>query len=624
MASTFLGLNTAKSGLNYYQASINTTAHNIANAETDGYSRQQVIAQASSALRLYTSAGMQGTGVTISGIEQVRNPYYDLKYWNTSSTQGEYSVKYDYSYEMETYFDEMTSETGITSLISELQDAIQDLCDDPSDETTRIQYINELQTYTELFNELASDLQTTQSNLNDEVQIYVDEINSIAKQIYTLNSQITSIELRGGNANDLRDQRVVLLDELSSIVNITTTETAILASDGHDSGATRFAVYINGELLLDDLQYRELMVVPRDEKVNETDLDGLYDLAWKNSDGTAGDEFNIYSPSLTGKLAGLIAVRDGNNDYGFVGSSVSAGTDAQGTYVTMTTDKSFTIDTLNIADEGKITIGGVDYYYDNFDAEYDSATGEITSYTFHGLKVLSDDGNSQVDAQAGQIALGATAKVGTNVDFEGVPYYMSKLNEFVRVFSRYINDLTTSGADQNGDAGLDMLTTVDTNGDPLDLVSTVTDTSFNSKKTSYYRLTALNWEVNDEIVKDPTKVVVSDADAIAQNNVEDNSIAEMIRDSFSNTEIFKQGTPSQFLESVVATLAIQTKQCKTSSEHQENIAYSIEQQRLSVSSVDQNEEGANLIIQQNGYNLSCKVMSVLDEIYDRLINYTGV
>lgn len=624
MASTFLGLNTAKSGLNFYQASINTTAHNIANAETEGYSRQRVIAQASSALRLYTSAGMQGTGVTITGVEQLRNPYYDVKYWNTTSTQGEYAAKYSYSYEMETYFNEMNSATGITSLVSNIQDAIQDLCDDPSSETTRVQYINEFQSYTELFNELSTDLQNTQRNLNDEIQISVSKINSIAKQIFTINEQITGIELREGNANDLRDQRVVLLDQLSELVNVKTSETPILAEDGHDSGATRFTVWINGELLLDDLQYRQLMEVPRDEKVNETDIDGLYELAWRNSDGTAGDEFNINSPSLTGKLAGLVAVRDGNNNYGFVGKAVSATRDAQGTSVTMTTDKTFTINTLNIANEGKITIGGVDFYYDDFDAEYDNKTGEITSYTFHGLKVLSADGKSQVEAQPAQITAGATARVGKHVDFEGVPYYMSKMNEFVRIFSRFINDLTTSGVDLDGNAGLDMLTTLDTSGNAFDLSSTVNDTSFNSKKVSYYRLTALNWDVNEEIMKDPGKIVVSDSRAIEQGNVEDKSILDQIRESFNNTEIFKQGSTFQFLASVAGTLGIQTKQCKTSSEHQKNITYSINQQRLSESSVDQNEEGASLIIQRNGYNLSCKVMSVLDEIYDRLINNTGV
>lgn len=624
MASTFLGLNTARSGLHYYQAGINTTAHNISNAETEGYSRQRVTSEASTAQRLYTSAGMQGTGVSITGIEQIRNPYYDVKYWNSTSTKGEYTAKYDYSYEIESYFNEMNSETGITSLVSNLEKAIQDICDNPSNETTRVQYLNQFESYTELFNELANDLQTSQESLNDEVQIRTSEINSLAKQIFTLNDQIRNIELREGNANDLRDQRIVLLDQLSELANITTKEVPILAADGHDSGATKFNIWINGELLLDDLQCRELMVIPRDEKVNATDIDGLYELAWKNSDGTAGDTFNIYSPSLTGKLAGLIAVRDGNHNYGFVGKATDIIADVNGVSVKMTTDKPFTLSTLNVADEGKITIGGRDYYYDYFEANYDNTTGEISDYTFYGLKQLSADGNHRVPVDVSNLSVGDTAKVGANVDFEGVPYYMSKMNEFVRTFSRYINDLTTSGVDSEGNPGLDMLTTLDIDGNGMNLAATVGNTSFTSKEVSYYRLTALNWDVNETVMNEPKRVVVSDARAIEQGNVEDISILNKIRESFNNTEIFNQGSPSQYLESIIATLGVQTNKCKISSEHQENIAYSISQQRMSESSVDQNEEATTLMIQRNGYNLACKVMSVLDEIYDRLINNTGV
>lgn len=624
MPSTFLGLNTTRSGLNYYQAALNTTAHNISNAETEGYSRQQVIGKASSALRLNNSAGMQGTGVTVTDITQVRNSYYDVKYHNSNALSGEYSTKYDYTYEIETYFNEMNSSTGYTALLTELQNSMKDLADDPSSATTRVQYVNDFQSYTELFNEIANNLQNTQRSLNDELAVRVGEINSIAKQIFTLNDQINNIELRAGNANDLRDQRMLLVDQLSELVNVTTEEIPIRATDGHESGATRFIVRINGEMLLDDLQCRQLMAVPRDEKINETDIDGLYELAWKNADGTPGDEFDINSATLTGKLAGLVAVRDGNNDYGFVGKTVQAGYNADGAYVTMQTDKTFTLNTLNIAAEGKITINGTDYYYDDFEAEYDNATGEITGYTFQNLQILAADGSTREAANPADIKTGVTARIGKHVDFQGVPYCMSKLNEFVRTFSRYINDLCTSGVDANGEQGLDMLNTLDVNGDNLNLSATNADTSFRSKKTSYYRLTALNWDIHEEVMKDSDKVVVSDKRAIEQGNVEDCAILQKIQDSLTNNDIFKQGSPSQYLESLISTLGVQTKKSKISSEHQDNIVYSINQQRLSESSVDSNEEASNLIIQQNGYNLSCKVMSVLDEIYDKLINATGV
>lgn len=625
MPATFLGLNTAKSGLGFYQASLNTTAHNISNAETQGYSRQRVIGKASNAVRLHQSAGMQGTGVTITDIVQIRNPYYDVKYWNSNSLHGEYAAKYDYSYEIETYFNEMSSATGYTSLLTKLQNAMKDLSDDPSSATTRVQYVNNFQSYTELFNELANDLQITQRSLNDEIVVRVEEINTIAKQLFSLNDQITNLELRGGNANDLRDERMVLIDQLSELVNVTTQEVPIVAQDGHDSGATRFIVKIDNQLLVDDLQCRQLMAVPRDEKVNATDIDGLYELSWRNADGTPGDTFDIYRPSLTGKLAGLIAVRDGNNNYGFVGKTVAAGTDATGAYLTMETDKPFYLNDLNIAAEGKITVYGVDYYYDDFEAQYDNATGEITSYTFRNLHVLDTDGATKIPADPGAIQMDVTARVGDHVNFEGVPYYMAKLNEFVRNFSRHINDLCVSGVDANGEQGLDMLNTVDTAGESLDLSATVNDTSFTSKGTSYYRLMALNWDVHEEVMKNPKdKVVVSGSRAIEQGHVEDYHLLEEIKESLTDHSIFKQGTPFEYLESVISTLGVQTQKCKVAEEHQNNIVYSINYQRLSESSVDANEEASNLIIQQNGYNLSCKVMSVLDEIYDKLINGTGV
>ncbi|MCM1495248.1 MAG: flagellar hook-associated protein FlgK [Bacteroides sp.] len=625
MPATFLGLNTARSGLDFYQASLNTTAHNISNAEVEGYSRQRVIGKASRAVRIHQSAGMQGTGVTITDVVQIRNPYYDVKYWNSNSLHGEYAAKYDYSYEIETYFNEMNSPTGYTSLLTNLQNSMKTLSDDPSSATTRVQYVNDFQSYTELFNELANDLQITQRSLNDEIVVRVEEINTIAKQLFSLNDQITNLELRAGNANDLRDQRMVLIDQLSAIVNVTTQEVPIIAQDGHDSGATRFIVKINNQVLVDDLQCNQLMAVPRDEKVNDTDIDGLYELNWRNSDGTPGDKFDLNSPSLTGKLAGLAAVRDGNNNYGFVGKSVAAGSDANGTYLTMETDKPFYLNDLNIPEEGKITVYGVDYYYDDFEAQYDNTTGEITSYTFRNLRVLDTDGATLIAANPADIRTGVTARIGESVDFEGIPYYMAKLNEFVRNFSRHINDLCVEGVDFEGNQGLDMMNTVDTDGNSLNLSATVNDTSFTSKGASYYRLTALNWDIHEEVVKDPkNKVVVSRSRAIEQGNIEDCHLLDEIKESLTDHSIFKEGTPFEYLESVISTLGVQTQKCKVAEEHQNNIVYSINYQRLSESSVDANEEASYLIIQQNGYNLSCKVMSVLDEIYDKLINGTGV
>ena len=89
MPSTFLGLNTGLSGINHYQAALNTTAHNMSNADTEGYSRQQVLSQAAQALRVRSSYGMMGTGVQPTKNTQLRNVYYDTKYREANSTYNE-------------------------------------------------------------------------------------------------------------------------------------------------------------------------------------------------------------------------------------------------------------------------------------------------------------------------------------------------------------------------------------------------------------------------------------------------------------------------------------------------------------------------------------------------------
>ena len=127
MPSTFLGLNTGLSGLTYFQTALNTTAHNISNADTKGYSRQNVQASASDALRLNKTYGMMGTGITASAVERQRNAYYDTKYWSANSKYSQYNSQHANLEQLQTYMNEMTSEAGYTKWMAEMSDAMQDL-----------------------------------------------------------------------------------------------------------------------------------------------------------------------------------------------------------------------------------------------------------------------------------------------------------------------------------------------------------------------------------------------------------------------------------------------------------------------------------------------------------------
>ena len=224
MPSTFLGLNTGLSGLNYFQSALNTTAHNVSNANTEGFSKQQINATASNPLELHRSYGMMGTGVTANSVGRLRNGYYDVKFRTTSSKYSKYEAEFNQLSQLQTYMNEMSSDSGYTQWIAKMTTALQDLSDNPSDYTTRISYTLTADSFTDMVNEVADNYQNTQKTINDEIELAVSEINSLGKQIYELTQEIITIELKGGSANDLRDKRNLALDDLSKIIDISYEE----------------------------------------------------------------------------------------------------------------------------------------------------------------------------------------------------------------------------------------------------------------------------------------------------------------------------------------------------------------------------------------------------------------
>ena len=623
MPSTFLGLNTGLSGLSYFQTALNTTAHNISNADTTGYSKQTVQASASDALRLKKSYGMMGTGITASAVERERNAYYDVKYWSANAKYSQYNTQHANLEQLQTYMNEMTSEAGYTKWMSELSNAMQDLSAKPADYTTRISFALTADSFTDMVNELSSNFQSTQKTINDEVELAVSEVNSLAKQIYELTQEIMTIELKGGNANDLRDKRGVCIDNLTQYVNADVDERSIMYGVGTDqveSNAKTMCIRVNGEILVDELGFNELTVVPREQRVNQNDQDGLVDIYWKNADGTAGERFD--ATNTTGRIAGLINIRDGNNGEIFSGTTTAVSDNPA--EVRVDPAKPIAMKNLNIPSEGTITLNGKEYLYDGWTAEYD-ADGNLDHFTFKNMTMM-DEKNVEVTAIFPTTGIvGAAAQIGTKNMTKGIPYYQSQLNELVRVFSRYMNDLTSSGVDAEGNPGLDAFTAENPAGGDFVLKGSMQGTgTISSSDSTYYRLTGLNWELNSEWKVDPKKIVVSYKEDIEQGNVEAQDILQKMMAGLTDPKMFQQGNISQFMQAFTTNLAVDTKKNKVFAANQDDIRYTIDNQRASVSGVDKNEEASSLTKFQELYRLASKVISVLNEVYDKLINETGV
>ena len=640
MPSQFFGLNIAYTGLLASNAAMNTTSNNIANVQTEGYSRQQVTQQASNALRVFQTYGCAGAGVETLAIERVRDEFYDGRFWDNNAQLGEYDMKQYYMQQLETYFDDDGKSTGFKTIFDQLMvTGMQALLKDPNSATAKSQFVGYAGALTEYFNGMAGNLEKVQKDINQEIKLKVDEINSIAGEIATLNKQINTIELTGVKANELRDRRTLLIDELSKIVDVEVKETPIIDAnnENRETGANRYMVKIaGGQMLVDGSDYNGLECVARTsyEKVNQTDIDGLYEVYWAD-----GQKFNLYNASMGGDLAGLIQMRDGNNGENFTGQVTATGTTttADGKThdtVTVKVTKAYLQDLnkCNLSDQGGILdLGNQEFYYDSWEytCEYDANGNATYSYTF----TLSDSEKNPRGITNDRV--GKKAEIGTDLFYQGIPYYMNQMNEWIRTFSQKFNDILTSGYSGNGDPGVKMFTGNKTTGGEQFLLDDAAkrydkqEKKAGSKMTvkvnddSYYRLTAKNFDILEAIEQDPGLMAnrKDAADGVEQNDLL-NDLKNLATDKTKMS--FRGCNASEFLQCILSDVALNASRANTFYASFKDVSATIDNQRISISGVDEDEEAVNLVKYQNGYNLASKMIQTLTEIYDRLILETGV
>lgn len=615
-SSTFFGLHIAGSGLRAANAALNTTANNIANTETEGYSRQQVQQKATDALRTFTTYGCAGGGVDTLAIERVRDSFYDVKFRENEARLGEQERKAYYMAVVENYFTD-DGTTGFKTIFDDMTESLQELSKNPSSSSTKAQFISSMKTLTDYFNNMYGDLQDLQGDINDELKTQVDQINSIAQEIATMNKQINVIEMTGSIANELRDQRDVLIDKLSKIVDVKTKETPVYDIYGNDTGATRFMVSIaGGQPLVDQNEFRQIETKARMsyEKVNQTDIQGLYEFYW--NDGTL---FNLDNAAMQGSLKGLADLRDGNNGENFRGTlkGIGAVTKDGVSYQTavVQTTESFLADMskCNLSDTGgTITIKNQIYYFDSW--SFEKNDDGTANYTF----VLSKEHN-ELPLDGDKINMPST--IGSTTKYQGIPYYMEQMNEWIRDFSNAVNKIFTEGYDAKGnEAGI--LLSGNKATDDAQYTEAELDKD-NSQGKGYYFLTAGNFSVMEELMLNADRLGVRKDPAAGVEEGE--KVKEMI-DMISNKDkfTFRGNDASGFLENIISDAALNASNANVFSSTYQTLQNIIKNQKTSISGVDQDEEAVNLVKYQNAYTLASKMISTLTEIYDRLILETGV
>jgi flagellar hook-associated protein 1 FlgK len=407
--------------------------------------------------------------------------------------------------------------------------------------------INRGTSLTKYFNNVAIHFEKMQADDNDAIRLKVDEINSLGEQIRSLNRQIVVAEGSGDTANDLRDSRGALVDELSKLVNVEVYETVAgkLPSGKEDR---HFVVAISGKTLVDHYSMTKLEITQRKSKVNEEDIESLHQIAWED-----GNELEIKG----GELKGYLDMRDGN--------------------------------------EG----------------------------------------------------------VNGTPNYKGIPYYIKKVNEFVRKFARTINEGLVDGAGTDkylkkysghadgyglqkpgtavNPTGIRFFTMTgwsETNNRTMELesaefMSGVDMSSLTEIGDAYDKVTAKNFSVSGDLLNQQFAEYNIAASKEAGFPEDNSNLLELLEMRHDN-HLYGEGAPEDYMKSLVATLGIDSQQSVQIAKNQGNLTRQIENRRSSVSGVSLDEEMANMVKYQHAYNAAAKMISTMAEVYDTLINRVGV
>lgn len=298
MASLNSVLDIAKTALLANQKAINVTSHNIANANTEGYTRQKAVLEPMNAIQY---GGLYfGTGVTINSIERVYDRFQGVQIRTAASTLARYETKGEHLSALEALVNDLDG-AGLSSRIDDFFNSFQEIVDNPSSYAERSSLLSSASLLTDAFNTIDATIRQNLSSLNKEIESVVKEVNSIAEQVAELNHQISNLEVGGMKANDLRDKRDLLLEDLSAMVDISTIES--------ETGQTD--VYIGGFFLVTGIN-----TAPLELEINPESP--VYDIV---SRGTALND-RITGGSLKGHLEGASAYDEAQGKLNLLAASL--------------------------------------------------------------------------------------------------------------------------------------------------------------------------------------------------------------------------------------------------------------------------------------------------------------
>jgi flagellar hook-associated protein 1 FlgK len=617
MRSTFHSLEVARRGLVTQQTALQTVGHNIANANTPGYTRQRVNFNQTepyppASMNRPQIPGQMGTGVEAGSIQRVRESFLDIQYRGENNKLGYWDSRADALQKMEEIMNE-PSETGLSTTLDRFWQAFQDLAVNPTNAGARSVVRQRGLAVAETFSYLSNSLSSVQQDIKNEMDVTVKQVNSLTQQINNLNKQIGEIEPHGYLPNDLYDERDRLIDELSQIVNIKTTPVG--------SGGNALAI-ADGKVNIDLVDHtgRKLGSLVNATSLRSNDMA----LEFHHSSGLVdgfkvGDiSFGVGSMQASGKLRGLI------DSFGFMNGQKEMGLypDMLNHLDTIAYDFAQEINrvhesgwSISSMNEGKHTAFEF-FSFTNTDVTSDNKKNAAKLFTVSQDIMRSLDNIAASGYNQGVIPTGSFHGYNGN-DAVSITLQSTVDAAGIQQFTYTVYDMTQSPKQEMKTSGsfasLSELATslseefVDENGDP--------SVAFDMELVRLEDVSNGNFIT----INIPQKGEVAGRIGDGSNAV---ALAEVKSRSLKINGV--STTFQDYYESVIGGMAVDAQEANRLSYNSETLKLSVDQRRQSVSGVSLDEEMSSMIQFQHAYNASARMITLTDELLDKIINGMGI
>ncbi len=603
MISTFMGIELAKRAIQNNQQSIYIVQNNITNAENSDYTRQTVTLQEVPPLwipgisTMAQAAGQVGQGSVVALIDRIKDMFLDGKINNETSMVSYFNTLENYIKQLEGIVQEPAG-ISLDKVLRDFFNAFNSLSLDPSSVEKKILVQQKAETLVSRFHELFNSVKEMQKEINTNLEMQIGNLNNLLKDLANLNSEIKRIEATGQKANDLKDKRDKIVNEISKFIPITFKET--------DS----FYLYYNGKILVQNDLYHGF-------ELKESGTEGMYDIYFQNEKVIAN----------SGSLMGLITSRD----------KVLGGFLEKLNQLALSTMESVNA----IHQQGMNSKGesGILFFkelpltiYKNgeYDKNQDGINDKVTIYKIVGTK--------NIDPYEKVMISGTLNINGIEIQYgpsDSILDIIKKVNMANTGLTFYIQNGKLEIKGNNSDDGIYSIKSLSDTGQFLSNITGVLsyNSSFDENNLdsiqslfvtdqiyvlSYEKNIAAWIDLSDEIKNDPTNIATSEIASEIKEG--DGRIAQMISKLIDSKFLVRNSQSlTDFYASMIMDVASFGNEVNQNASFHELTLNSFKNIKMAYSGVNMDEELANMLKFQKAYQAAAKYMAQQNELYDILM-----